>query len=98
MSANQSSLTPRSGLWRRWQEMRLIGQEPVLGLRPGGEGRMASRIERTAYLGSLAEYDLELAGQRVAAVRYDPGEADLYPVGATVGVELIEENLYLLPA
>jgi len=32
MTANQNSLTPRSGLWRRWQEIRLIGQDPVLGL------------------------------------------------------------------
>ena len=26
------TLRPRSGLWRRWQEIRLIGQDPVLGL------------------------------------------------------------------
>lgn len=32
MTTNQSSLRPRSGLWRRWQEIRLIGQDPVLGL------------------------------------------------------------------
>jgi iron(III) transport system permease protein len=27
-----STLTPRSPLWRRWQEFRLIGQDPVLAL------------------------------------------------------------------
>ena len=26
------SIRPRSGLWRRWQEIRLIGQDPILGL------------------------------------------------------------------
>ena len=76
----------------------LLVRPESMRLRPNGEGRLTGRIERTAYLGSLAEYDVEMAGQRVAAVRYDPGEADLYPVGATVGVELIEENLYLIPA
>ena len=78
------------------QALLLIRPESMR-LRPDGEGRLTGRVERTAYLGSLAEYDLELAGQRVAAVRYDPGKSDLYPVGATVGVELIEENLYLIP-
>jgi len=76
----------------------LLVRPESMRLRPNGEGRLTGRVERTAYLGSLAEYDVEMAGQRVAAVRYDPGEADLYPVGATVGVELIEENLYLIPA
>ncbi len=75
----------------------LLVRPESMRLRPDGEGRLTGRVERTAYLGSLAEYDLELAGQRVAAVRYDPGKSDLYPVGATVGVELIEENLYLIP-
>ncbi len=32
ISTTSSSSSPRSGLWRRWQEMRLIGQDPVLGL------------------------------------------------------------------
>jgi len=75
----------------------LLVRPESMRLRPNGEGRLTGRVERTAYLGSLAEYDLEVAGQRVAAVRYDPGEADLYPVGAQVGVALIEENLYLIP-
>jgi iron(III) transport system ATP-binding protein len=70
----------------------LLVRPESLRIRAEGGGRMAGRIERTAYLGSLAEYDLELAGQRVAAVRYDPGEADLYPVSASVGVELIEPD------
>ena len=76
----------------------LLVRPESMRLRADGEGRLTGRVERTAYLGSLAEYDLELVGQRVAAVRYDPGESDLYPVGARVGVELIEENLYLIPA
>ena len=32
MTTDQNTLKPRSGLWRRWQEIRLIGQDPVLGL------------------------------------------------------------------
>ncbi len=55
-------------------------------------------VERTSYLGSLAEYDIDAGGQRLAALQYDPGVEDLYSVGATVYLELIAENLYLLPA
>lgn len=76
----------------------LLVRPESMRLRPANGAGLVGQVERTAYLGSLAEYDITLAGQRVAAVRYDPGEADLYPVGAAVGVELIEENLYLLPA
>lgn len=75
----------------------LLVRPESMRLRADGPGQLTALVERTAYLGSLAEYDLQVAGQRVAAVRYDPGEADLYAVGATVNVELIEENLYLLP-
>jgi iron(III) transport system permease protein len=32
MSATTSTRTSRSGLWRRWQEFRLIGQDPVLAV------------------------------------------------------------------
>jgi len=32
MSATTSTRTARSGLWRRWQEFRLIGQDPVLAV------------------------------------------------------------------
>ena len=51
---------------------------------------------RTSYLGSLAEYEIDLAGQRLTAVRHDPGEDDLYPTGATVYVHLLRDNVYLL--
>lgn len=54
-------------------------------------------VERTSYLGSLAEYEVNVNGQHLSAVQYDPGIEDLYPVGASIFLELIAENLYLLP-
>ena len=32
MSVHSKPSPARSGLWRRWHEIRLIGQDPVLGL------------------------------------------------------------------
>ncbi len=54
-------------------------------------------MSRTSYLGSQAEYELEFHDQRLVAVRHDPGEVDLYPQGATVHVQFVRENMYLLP-
>ena len=65
---------------------------------PVGKPRIQGIVRRTSYLGSLAEYDVELAGQTILAVRHDPGEADLYADGSEIYVEFEEENLYLLPA
>ena len=55
-------------------------------------------MARTSYLGSLAEYDVIVSGQRVLAVRHDPSEQDLYAVNQPVRVQFLRENAYLLPA
>ncbi len=65
---------------------------------PPGETVVSGVVHRTAYLGSLVEYEIDVAGQRLLAVRHDPAEADLYPVGATVFLDLLTENLLILPA
>ena len=63
-----------------------------------GDGVLQATVLRTSYLGSLAEYEIELAGQRLVVVRHDPGEADLYAPGTAVYVHLLHDNIYLLPA
>jgi iron(III) transport system ATP-binding protein len=84
------------------------GQAALLLIRPesirlnrthtNGNPALLGRLERTSYLGSLAEYDVEVAGQRVAVVKHDPGADDLYTTGSSLHLELLLENLYLLPA
>ena len=61
-----------------------------------GSMLLEGTVRRTAYLGSLAEYDIDVEGHLVAAILYDPSEEQLYPVGSQVWLELLEENLYLL--
>jgi iron(III) transport system ATP-binding protein len=74
----------------RPESLRLSTQPPT------GDGALPATVARTSYLGSLAEYEIDLAGQRLTAVRHDPGEDDLYPTGATVHVQLLRDNVYLL--
>ena len=84
------------------------GQPAALLVRPeslrlstqpaAGDGVLQATVLRTSYLGSLAEYEIDLQGQRLVVVRHDPGEADLYAPGAAVYVHLLRDNIYLLPA
>ena len=53
-------------------------------------------VTRTSYLGSLAEYDLEMNGMRLQAIRHDPSTEQLYTPGTRVAVKLLRENLFLL--
>jgi len=84
------------------------GQPAILLVRPeslrlsveptAGEGvTLATTVRRTSYLGSVVEYDLELQGQMVTAIRHDPSEVDLHPVGSVVYAQLLPDNVYLLP-
>ncbi|MEZ4664987.1 MAG: ABC transporter ATP-binding protein, partial [Caldilineaceae bacterium] len=65
---------------------------------PDGTDAIAGAIQRTFYLGAQAEYEIDVNGQLITAVRYDPGEDELYEQGAAIHLELLPENLYLLPA
>jgi iron(III) transport system ATP-binding protein len=67
-----------------------------LTTQPSGGHTLPATVLRTSYLGSLAEYEIELGGQRLVAVRHDPGEADLYAAGTAVAVELLRDNVYCL--
>ena len=53
-------------------------------------------VTRTSYLGSLAEYDLDMNGMRIQAIRHDPSTEQLYAPGTRVAVKLLRENLFLL--
>ncbi len=68
----------------------------VTATQPANTPSLPATVHRTAYLGSFAEYELELGGQRIIAIRHDPGEADLYAPSAQVWVQVLEQNAYLL--
>jgi hypothetical protein len=66
--------------------------------RPEGPPIIPGVVKRTFYLGSQAEYEVEIAGHPLLVVRPDPGEADLFPAGSAVYVQLVQENICLVPA
>ena len=80
------------------------GQKVRLVVRPeamqvGGQGGQYRGIVRWAsYLGSLVEYQIEVAGQRLAIVDTDPRNTVIHSQGQEVGVKMLEDCLYVLPA
>ena len=80
------------------------GQRGLLMVRPesirlaaiasGKPSGLTGCLARTSYLGSQVEYELDMAGQRLLAIRFDPGVGDVYPPGTEVQVELVEENAF----
>ena len=53
------------------------------------------RVRRTAYLGPIVEYDVDVTGTVLVLTQYNPRE--VYPVGTEVRVQLVKDALYLLP-
>jgi len=78
-----------------------IGERVTLLARPeaillnGGSAGYPGRVCRTAYLGSIVEYDVDVAGTLLTLTQYDPRQ--VHSVGSAVHVQLVEEALYLLP-
>lgn len=78
------------------------GQQVNLVLRPeaveiGGDHGMKGTVRRVAYLGSVIEYDVEVGGQIIEVVVYDPRRKELHDEGDQVSVSIIGEAAYLLP-
>jgi iron(III) transport system ATP-binding protein len=61
------------------------------------EEGLPGTVRRVAYLGAVIDYDVELAGQTIRVVVYDPRRKALRPEGSPVKLQFIEESLYLLP-
>jgi len=61
------------------------------------DGRYQGVIRRSSYLGSHVEYEVEVEGQVIIAVDYDPRRTTVHEEGRTVGIDLLEDCLYILP-
>jgi hypothetical protein len=71
----------------------LVRPEAIM-LDRDGDGYLG-RVCRTAYLGPIVEYDVEVPGAVLSLTQYDPRQ--VHPVGTEVHVQLVKDALYLLP-
>jgi iron(III) transport system ATP-binding protein len=61
------------------------------------QAQVAGTVRRSAYLGNVIEYDVEVGGQLLSLVERDPRRAEIHPEGQTVKVRFLEDCLYVLP-
>lgn len=64
---------------------------------PVEQAAIQGAVRHMSYLGSLAEYQLEVMGQIISVVQYDPKAEDLYEIDTNVYLNFLSDNLYLLP-
>jgi ABC-type Fe3+/spermidine/putrescine transport system ATPase subunit len=78
------------------------GQEVHIVVRPEAveivtNGGLKGTVRRAAYLGSVIDYDVEVGGEIIGVVVYDPRRKELHREGEEVGLSIIGEAAYLLP-
>lgn len=88
------SIQPSDGAPRVGEHATLLVRPEAIILDRSGDG-YPGRVRRTAYLGPIVEYDVEVTGAALVLTQYDPRE--VYPVGTEVHVQLLKDALYLLP-
>jgi iron(III) transport system ATP-binding protein len=54
-------------------------------------------VRRATYLGNVVEYDVEVAGQILSLVEYDPRHSTVHDEGQPVRLRFLEDCLYVLP-
>ena len=78
------------------------GQPVTLVVRPeaialaDGAGGLQGTVRRVAYLGAQVDYDVEVAGMRVAVVDANPGRPRIFGQDEPVAVHLLSEHVYVL--
>ncbi len=54
-------------------------------------------MRRASYLGGQVEYDVEVAEHLITIIEHDPRQMTIYPDGNAVGVDFLEDCIYVLP-
>jgi iron(III) transport system ATP-binding protein len=88
------SLPLADGAYRPGEHATLLVRPEAILLQRHGDG-YAGRVRRTAYLGPMVEYEVEVTGTVLSLTQYDPRQ--VYAVGTEVRVQLVTEAMYLLP-
>ncbi len=62
-----------------------------------GQGQYQGIVRWSSYMGSQVEYEIEVGGQQLTITNFDPRHTVIYPKGQQVGVQMLEDCLYILP-
>ena len=90
-----TAIKPKNTI-REGQQVKVVVRPEAIQVVEQG-GHYEGIVRWSSYLGSVVEYEIEVAGQRLATVDSDPRNTVIYPQGQQVGVEFLEDCLYILP-
>jgi iron(III) transport system ATP-binding protein len=80
-----------------------VGQPVRLVLRPEAiqlvdqGGQYQGVVRWASYHGNAVEYEVEVAGQPLTVINTDPRHTTIYNLGSEIGVQFLEDCLYVLP-
>jgi iron(III) transport system ATP-binding protein len=61
------------------------------------QNQVTGTVRRATYLGNVVEYDVEVEGELLALVEYDPRHTTVHTEGQSVRLRFLEDCLYVLP-
>jgi iron(III) transport system ATP-binding protein len=90
-----TALAPAGGLAPDAQATLVI--RPEMARIDTAEGQVEGIVRRSTYLGNIVEYDVEVDGQKLSLVQYDPRHTTVHAEGEPIRLQFLEDCLYVLP-
>lgn len=79
------------------QSVKLVLRPEAIQVVEQGDGHYQGIVRWSSYLGSLVEYQIEVSGQQLFITDSDPRHTVIHAQGHEVGVQVLEDCLYILP-
>ncbi len=74
----------------------LVIRPEAVGLNTAGDG-FEGKVVHGVYLGATMEYEIEVQGQQISAVVYDPQEEDVFAAGSRIWLKFPAQSFHVLP-
>ncbi|MGQ9490498.1 MAG: ABC transporter ATP-binding protein [Anaerolineae bacterium] len=96
LGALMTAPTPEAASFNPGEPLTLVIRPEMVEI-DSPRAHVAGIVRRASYLGSVVEYDVEVAGQLLSLVERDPRHTLVHPEGQAVKVRFLEDCLYVLP-
>jgi iron(III) transport system ATP-binding protein len=79
------------------QDVTLVVRPEMVMIDPPANAHATGIVREAAYLGSNVEYDVEVDGQLLSLVEYDPRRTTIHTEGERVQIQFLDDCLYVIP-
>lgn len=91
------SVAAASNSFRIGQDVTLVVRPEMVMIDPPANSHAEGIVREAAYLGSMVEYEVEVDGQLLSLVEYDPRRTIIHSEGERVQVQFLDDCLYVIP-